>query len=336
VITLFAFLVVIGIVVIVHEFGHFWVAKREGVKVKEFAVGFGPVIFSKKRGDFLFSVRLLPLGGFVRLFGETPEEKGEGSFLESSPWSRFKIISAGPLMNFFLALFVFYLVFVFSGYPDLSVCKIGGVLPDGPAARAGLKPGDQILSIDGMKVSKWEDIARIIHSKAGERLRLEVLRDKEKLFLEVVPEYNPKLNVGLIGITPWIERYDLLGAIFYSTRYTLGVSYFMLSALGKMVLRKEEVDIRGPVAVAQLAGQAARSGLYSFLSFIGIISVNLAFINLFPLPALDGGRLLFIAFEILFHRRLDPKYEGIVHYIGFIVLIVLMLFVTYRDVMSLR
>ncbi|MDK2871306.1 MAG: regulator of sigma protease [bacterium] len=335
-VTVFAFLIVIGIVVIVHEFGHFWFAKREGVKVKEFAIGFGPVIFSKKKEDFMFSIRLLPLGGFVRLFGETPEEFGEGSFLESSPWSRFKIISAGPLMNFLLALFIFYLVFALNGYPNLNVCKIGGVLPNGPAEKAGLRPGDQVLAIDGIKVVKWEDLARIIHNRPGEKLTLEILRNGKKIFLEVVPEYAPQLKVGLIGVTPWLEKYDFLGSAIYATRYTLGVSYFMLSALGKMLLRKEEVDIRGLVAVAQLAGQAAKSGLYSLLSFIGIISVNLAFINLFPLPALDGGRLLFIAFEMLFRKRLDPKYEGIIHYIGFIVLIVLMLFVTYRDVMSLR
>lgn len=335
-VTVLAFLVVIGIVVVFHELGHFWVAKLERVKVKEFAIGFGPIIFSKRRGEIVYSVRLLPLGGFVRLFGETPEETGEGSFLESPSWSRFKIISAGPLMNFLLALLVFFFVFLFNGYPDLSICKIGEVLHNGPAERAGLKPGDEIIAVNGIKISRWGELASIIHSKPGEVLRLEVLRDGERLLIEVIPEYNPNLKVGLIGIAPWIERYNPLGSMLYSTKYTLGVSYFMLSAIGKMLLRKEKVDIRGPVAVAQLAGQAAKSGWFNFLSFIGIISVNLAFINLFPLPALDGGRLLFIAFEMLFRRRLDPKYEGVIHYIGFIVLVALMLFVTYRDVVSLR
>ncbi|MCS7233183.1 MAG: RIP metalloprotease RseP [Synergistetes bacterium] len=331
-----AFLVVIGIVVVFHELGHFWVAKVEKVKVKEFAIGFGPIIFSKRKGDLLYSIRLLPLGGFVRLFGETPEESGEGSFLESSPWSRFKIIGAGPLMNFLLALLMFYLVFLFNGYPNLNVCKVGEVLSSSPAEKAGLKPGDEIIAVNNIKVSKWKELATIIHSKPGEKLRLEVLRKERKLFIEVTPEYNPNLRVGLIGVAPWIEKYNFLGSMLYSTKYTLSVSYFMLNAIGRMVLRKERVDIRGPVAVAQLAGQAAKSGWFNFLSFIGIISVNLAFINLFPLPALDGGRLLFIAFEIFFHKRLDPKYEGIIHYIGFIILIALMLFVTYRDVVSLR
>lgn len=335
-VTILAFLIVIGIVVVFHELGHFWVAKLEKVKVKEFAIGFGPIVFSKRKGDLLYSIRLLPLGGFVRLFGETPEEVGEGSFLESSPWSRFKIISAGPLMNFFLAVLVFFFVFLFNGYPDLSICRIGEVLPNGPAEKAGLRPGDEIISVNGVRVSKWGELASTIHSKPGEVLKLEVLRDGQKLFIEVIPEYNPNLRIGLIGITPWIEKYNPLGSMLYSTKYTLGVSYFMLSAIGRMLLRKERVDIRGPVAVAQLAGQAAKSGWLNFLSFIGIISVNLAFINLFPLPALDGGRLLFIAFEILFRKRLDPKYEGVIHYIGFIVLVVLMLFVTYRDVVSLR
>jgi len=335
-ITLIAFLIVIGVVVVFHELGHFWLALREGVKVKEFAIGFGPIILSKKKGEVLYSLRAFPLGGFVRLFGETPEESGEGSFLESSPWSRLKIISAGPLMNFVLAVLLFFAVFVFNGYPNLNVCKIGSVLPGSPAEIAGLKAGDEVLEIDGVRVSRWEELARIIHSSPGKRLKLSVMRGEDRVLIEVVPEYSSVHKVGLIGITPWIERFNVLGSAYYSVRYTLGVSYLMLSAIGKTLLKKEKLDIRGPVAVAQLAGQAARGGLVNLLSFIGIISVNLAFINLFPLPALDGGRLVFIIFELIFRRRLDPKYESTIHYIGFLVLIVLMLLVTYHDVISLR
>lgn len=335
-ITLIAFFVVISLVVVFHEFGHFWVAMREGVKVKEFAIGFGPILFSKRRGEVLYSLRLLPLGGFVRLFGESPEESGEGSFLDSSPWSRLKIISAGPLMNLFLAIIVFFFVFLFNGYPNLDICKIGSVLPGSPAERAGLKAGDEVLTIDGVRVSRWEELAKMIHENPGRKIELRVLRGKDELTLEVTPEYSPAHKVGLIGVTPWMERFNPLGSLYYSSRYTFGVSYLMLSAIGKTLLRKEKLDIRGPVAVAQLAGQAAKTGWVNLLSFIGIISVNLAFINLFPLPALDGGRLVFILFELIFGRRLDPKHESTIHYIGFLVLIALMLLVTYHDVISLR
>ena len=334
--TVLAFLFVIGIVVFFHEFGHFLMARLEGIRVKEFAIGFGPSIFSKKGKDTIYSFRLLPLGGFVRLYGETPEERGEGSFLDSSAWSRLKVIAAGPLMNFILAVLMFFLIFTIKGYPNLQVCKIGTVIKGAPAEKAGLKPGDEILMIDNIKVSRWQEIAEIIHASAGRKLKLLVSRNGKKISIDVVPKYNPKLKVGLIGITPWVERFNPIGALYYSTKYTLGVSYLMLVAIGRMILRKEKIDIRGPVAVAQLAGQAAKSGWVSLCSFTGLISVNLAFINLFPLPALDGGRLIFILFEIIFKRRLNPKYESTIHYIGFLVLITLMILITYHDIVNMR
>ncbi|MCD6362392.1 MAG: RIP metalloprotease RseP [Synergistetes bacterium] len=334
--TILAFLFVIGIVVFFHEFGHFLMARLEGIKVKEFAIGFGPPVFSKIRKDTIYSFRLLPLGGFVRLYGETPEEKGEGSFLDSSAWSRLKVIAAGPLMNFVLAVLMFFLIFTVRGYPDLATCRIGTVIAGAPAEKAGLKPGDEIVMIGSVKVTRWEELAKIIHASAGKRLKLLVLRDGREITVDVVPEYNPKLKVGLIGITPWVERFNPIGALYYSTKYTLGVSYLMLVAIGRMILRKEKLDIRGPVAVAQLAGQAAKGGWVSLCSFTGLISVNLAFINLFPLPALDGGRLIFILFEIIFRRRLNPKYESTIHYIGFLILITLMILITYHDIVSMR
>lgn len=330
--TLIASIFVFGLLIFFHELGHFLAARANGIEVLELAIGFGPKLLGWRRDKTDYSLRLFPLGGFCRMLGESPEEAGRpGSFTEKSPGRRALVLAAGPAMNLLLALLLFFIIFFFFiGVQQLDSTSIGAVLPGTPAAEAGLQEGDEITAIDGEAVDNWTDLVRAIEKKPGENITLTAKRSGEIKVFNLTAEIDPD-GSGKIGVSPHLERYRFGGA--------LGTSFerfgFIIASIAQVFTGRVPLDVTGPVGIIKIVGDAAQTGLVNLLWLTGLISISLGLINLLPVPALDGGRLLFVIIEALRGRPLDPEKEGLIHFIGFLLLVALILLVTYNDLIRL-
>jgi regulator of sigma E protease len=335
--TFAASIVIFGLLIFAHELGHFLVAKRAGIGVTEFAIGFGPRLFGWQAGETTYSLRIFPLGGFVRLVGENPEESAlAGSFQSKPVWQRFAVIAAGPLMNFFLAVLLFSLIyFVFVGIPLYQSTAIGNVLPGGRAEAVGLLPGDRLLIVAEQEVNDWHALVRAINAHPEQIITIEFLRNDVRQSIQVTPRRDPETGRGLIGISPEVRLYALLPSIRQGLSHTLWFLSFIAGSIVQMITGRVAPDVVGPVGIIQIVGEVARTGMVNLLSLAAIISVNLGLLNILPIPALDGSRLLFLAVEGLRGRPVDPRKESFVHFIGFTVLIFLMIVVAYRDLLRL-
>lgn len=342
--------IVLGILVFAHELGHFLLAKRLGVGVLKFSLGFGPRLIGKKIGETEYQIAAVPLGGFVKLIGENPEEKvNEGdlarSFSAQPGWKRALIIGAGPFFNFFLAVVLFFAINLF-GIPFIP-SRVGEISPDLPAERAGLKKGDLILSIDGEKVSKWDDLSRIIRSSEGKDLSIHVKRGDTVLELKVAPQpsktknmFGEEISIFMIGITPpeevLIEKVNPLVALGKGFVQTWqGIRLTVVSIVKLIQGKIPAKTIGGPILIGQLAGEQARRGILSLALFTAILSINLGLINLFPIPILDGGHFLFLGLEAVLRKPLSIKKMEIAQQIGLILIILLMLFAFYNDLIRI-
>ena len=338
-------LVGLGILIVIHELGHFLVAKISGVGVLTFSVGFGPKIWSRKAGETEYALSAFPLGGYVKMVGEDPDAEVQEadihkSFSHQGLVKRTAIVAAGPVSNLLLAAAVFMWIFMAHGIPVLTT-TVGGVEPESPAALAGVQKGDRIVAANGLAVKKWEELSGRIRQSGGKALTLRVLRDSREIEISVQPTrregrnvYGEPIEVWAIGVasevqieksTPWLAA----GKAFYKTgEYSL----LTLVALYKMI--KGEVSPRnlgGPLLIAQMAGQQAREGLTSFFFFIAILSVNLGVLNLLPIPVLDGGHLLFFLFEWALGRPVELKHRERAQQIGVFLLILVMIYAFYND-----
>lgn len=327
--TLIASIFVFGILIFAHELGHYLAARVNGIKVLELAIGFGPRIIGWKRKDVDYSWRLFPLGGFVRLLGENPNEAGTpDSFARKALWRRATVLLAGATMNLLLSLVLFFIIFFFMlGVPRTDLPLVGAITPGMPAGQAGLQAGDEIVMIDGQPINNWDDVVANIEKRPGEEITL-VLKRGEAIFeAAVVPKLIPQTGRGMIGIAPPVQKYDLAGS------FSLSISRFatILLSMYQVLTGRMPLDIAGPVGIIIIVGEAAATGFINLLMLAAVISISLGIINLLPIPALDGGRLLFLAIEGIRGRPVDPEKEGFVHFIGFALLILLILFVTYHD-----
>ena len=336
--TAVAIIFTFGIVVFFHEFGHFLAAKRSGVKVEKFSLGFGPEIIGFTKGGTRYLLSAVPLGGYLKMAGENPEEAREGKpdeFL-SQPWyKKIFIVLAGPVMNFVLAILLFSLVVFVWGQPVVKMdeARIGEVTIDSPADKAGLKSGDKIIAIDGTAVTTWEDMSKVIHNKANQPVELKISRQEQELKIKVVPKYDKERKVGLIGIVAPFEmkRMNLLNSLLKGVEQTIDWSVLTLKFLGLMIVGKVKADVSGPVGIGQLISQVASTGLSNLFYLIAIISVNLGLFNLFPIPILDGGHIMFFTYEGISGKPLDVKKVNIAQVIGMSILIAIMIFATYKD-----
>ncbi len=411
--TVISFIVIFGALVFFHELGHFIFAKRAGILCREFAIGFGPKVFSMKKGETTYTIRLLPLGGFVRMAGEDPEmidvKRGqvvgllfdsegkvkkvivnhkdeyrdakiieveradfehelyiEGYEGDDDHLQRFELsdpayividreevqiapyhrqfgsktlgqramaIFAGPLMNFVLALVIFIVIGLLQGYPvDKPI--IGELTEDGAAREAGLKQGDVVVSIDGQSMSSWTDVVTMIRKSPEKPLQFQINRNGEMIDLTVTPEKKTieGETIGLIGVYGPMEK-SVVGAIKQGALETYYWTKEIIVGLGHLLTGKFSFDmLSGPVGIAVSTHKVAQSGVYYLMQWGAILSINLGIINLLPLPALDGGRLTFFAIEALRGKPIDRQKEGIVHFIGFALLMLLMLVVTWNDI----
>lgn len=338
-----AFIIVIAVCVIVHEFGHYITAKILGVQVHEFAFGMGPVILQHRaKNNMLWSWRLFPVGGFCRLAGMGEDEEDETvtpgmGFNEQPAWKRFLILLNGSLFNLILAGVLMAMFLYGHGVLDMEHTRIGEIMPGFPSESAGLKVGDEILKVNDVSVSKWREMSEKIRTESAknETITLEVKRNDEILMLTANVPNNAEYGRPMLGISPAHTRYGLYQAFRSSAGYTYRMTGLMLRGLADLVMRRQEADVTGPVGIASMSGRAMRSGFWDFITFIAIIALNIGILNLFPIPALDGGRILFVLLEMIVRRRLPDRVENWIHAAGFVVLISLMILITCKDIYNL-
>lgn len=411
--TAIAFILIFGALVFFHELGHLYFAKRAGILCREFAIGFGPKLFSFERNETVYTIRLLPLGGYVRMAGEDPEmvelkpgtkiglvfneseeviklvldnhekypnvriieveeadlehkltisgyeeyeeelqmfrvhEKAKyvsnGEEMQIAPFhkqfgsktvgQRALAIFAGPAMNFILAFVIFVLIGLIQGIP-VDEPTIGKVLPDSVAEQAGLQENDEIRTINNEPTDSWKDVTSIVRQHPDQEITMDVKRDDELLSIKVTPAAAKEGDetVGRIGVQAPVER-SVLGSIQSGFEQTYEWTKLILISIGQLITGQFSIDdLSGPVGIYNLTDQVAEAGVISLLSLTAVLSVNLGLFNLLPFPALDGGRLLFFLFEAVRGKPIDRQKESMVHFIGFALLMLLMLVVTWNDI----
>lgn len=332
--TIIVALLLFSLIVFIHELGHFLFAKRAGVKIHEFAIGMGPKIFSIKR-DVEYSVRLLPLGGFVSMEGEDGESNDPNSFGNKSMLQRASVLFAGPFFNIILTVILLIPVIMHIGTP---IPKFDKVMPNSPAQNAGIIVGDTIKSVNGESMKSWEQLVNTVHDSNGKELKLEIDREGKTQSVNLTPVKNEEGNYQ-IGIVPANER-DYLGAIPKAFKMTWDMTVQMVTFFGQLITGTVPGGIgnsvAGPIGVLGIVSDAAQMGIFNLIYIAAIISLNLGIFNLLPIPALDGGRIAMIGLEaIRGGKKLDPNKEGMLHLAGFALLMAFMLFVTYKDITRL-
>ena len=340
------FIAVLSILVIVHELGHFLVAKKNGILVEEFGFGLPPRVFGKKIGETLYSLNLLPFGGFVKLYGELNDNgvtNKNRAFLYKSKKVKTAVIIAGVIMNFLLGIVAFAIVYSFSGIPkETGEVKILEISTNSPAQTAKLLVGDVIKKVDKEDVESVSEFVSLVEGKKGKKTIFE-LQDRK---VTITPRSNPPEGEGPLGITisssevyfpPVWQRpfygayYGLKEAIFWGKNVILGFG----NIFKDLFQGRTPQDISGPVGVFAVTSETAKAGILPLINLLGIISVNLAILNILPFPALDGGRLMFIFIEGIIGRKVIPKVETIIHSIGMIILMILILAITIHDIQGL-
>jgi regulator of sigma E protease len=343
--------VVFGLIVFVHELGHFSVAKLVGVGVERFSLGFGPKLIGRTVGETEYLISAVPLGGYVKMIGEETGEEIAAediprSFPHQSLTSRFLIVAAGPCANFVTAFVLFSLAFASFGIPvAVEEARVGAIVPDSPAQRAGLQAGDEIVSISGSRVQTWEEMAEHIRSSQGEELSLQVKRAGSQQPVELV--VSPELRQGAaqegrgryaIGIMPdsRLEQVSAGRAVLLGAEQTWALSVLIVQTVGKLIQGEVSTkELGGPILIAQVAGQQAQRGLSYLVHFTALINVNLAVFNLLPIPILDGGHLLFLFIELLLGRPPSLRSREVAFRVGFLVIISLVVLVFYNDIARL-
>lgn len=365
-------IIVLGILIFVHELGHFLLAKLMGVSVEKFSLGFGPKLFGKKIGETEYLLSAFPLGGYVKMFGEggfieggesdprpvdenapttvtsepvlrelTEDEKAR-SFSHKPVLARIAIVMAGPVFNLLFAWLIF-IVLCMMGVPTVTT-KIGEALKDKPAAKAGMQPGDVITAINNLPIKRWEQIAEGVAASKGKPLTLTVKRDAADIQFTITPEprvsknlFGEKVDGYAIGVASAgeiiTERFNPLQAVVKGTEQTWKVIDLTVLSLVKMVQRVVPMDsVGGPIMIAKMAGEQASAGGASFLAFMALLSINLGVLNLLPVPVLDGGHLLFYFMELIFRRPVPQKIREYAQQIGMVLLLGLMVLAFYNDI----
>lgn len=327
----------VSLLIVLHELGHMWVAQALGMRVERFSVGFGKVLWSGQRGGVEYVVSLLPLGGYVRIVGMSPGDEvapdDPSAYCNQAAWRRVLVLAAGPGANYLIAVVLAALLLGSIGLPTPDgSARVGDLVAGMPAEKAGLRPGDRILAVAGAPVERWNELVAALQKRPGQAIELVVERGEgpaaERLTLPITPE--DRGGVGRVGVTPYAPRVKLgaleaIGQGFARTNAAAGQTLAMLKG---MVTREQKAELSGPVGIAQELVRGAKVGLDRFLTIVWNISVALALFNLLPLPALDGGRLVFLAYELVTRRRVNEKVESYVHAAGFVALIALLLGVT--------
>lgn len=350
-----AFLFILTVIVFTHELGHYLVARYNGVRIEVFSIGFGPELFGwNDKSGTRWKLSLLPLGGYVKMFGEraasskanepamTPDEMAV-SFHHKSLRQRAAIVAAGPAANFILAIVILAAMFITVGEP-FTPPDVGSVQPGSAAEKAGIQPGDVITRIGNSKIERFEDIQQIVRMSPRVPLRLSVLRDERELTVTAVPDaselidrFGNRHEIGMLGVSRMgnaYRRHDPFSSVWRAVTQTFSLSYFTLQAVGQMITGARSADdLGGPIRIAQMSGQVAESSLIDVFWFLAVLSINLGLINLFPVPMLDGGHLMFYGAEAIRGRPLSDRTVEYGFRVGLGLVVTLFIFVTYQDLM---
>lgn len=349
---LILFILIFGVVVVAHEFGHFLLAKANGIHVVEFSVGMGPNLISVQKGDTKYSLKLFPIGGACMFEGEDglnekDGEPGEGSFNKASVWARISTVAAGPLFNLILAFLVAFVMVNMSDVCDVRDSVAAQVMEGGGAEAAGMRDGDRILSINGEKVRLYQEISLYMQATyRGGELEVVYERDGERFTTVLTPQFDQEMGSYLLGVVngEFLEPqgFDILKYAWYEMRYSVKATYKSLGMLFRGQVGRE--DVAGPVGIAvNVVGKTYdvaknygwESVLVSMLNIVLMLSVNLGILNLLPIPALDGGRLVFLLLEVIRGKPIPPEKEGMVHFVGLVFFMVLMVFVFFNDLVNI-
>jgi len=353
--TVFAFILVLGLLIFVHEFGHFLVAKACGIRVLKFSLGFGPSLVGKKIGETEYLLSALPLGGYVKMLGENPDEQELSpeeravSFSHKAVWQRFLVVFAGPAFNFLFTITLFWVIFLAVGVPypvDSSV--IGEVTLGSPAAQAGLKPGDWIVAINGKTIAGWQDVLNGVKDSGGKPLAITIMCGGASQQVTVVPVVDSVKNIYgeevekryMIGIAKDDEtRLTRVGPVQALTDAWLrSWMYVEMTVTGFVKIVQHVIpasELGGPILIAQIVGKQMEHGWMSLCYFMGFLSVNLAVLNLLPVPVLDGGHLFFLTLEGIRRKPLAERAQMIAQQVGLTLLVMLMAFVFYNDIVRI-
>ena len=342
-ITIVSFLVVIAVIILAHELGHFITAKASRVKVEEFGLGYPPRLFGIKRGETLYSLNAIPIGGFTKMAGEE-DPKIKRSLASKGRGTRLLVLSAGSLMNLLLPLLLFSIAFMVPHNVIVGQVLVKEVAPNSPAAMAGIEPGDMLVSLNEKPVQNISDLHRYTYLNLGREVSLLIQHsDATTEEVQIIPRWKPPEGQGAMGIlvsmtnpTTIRQHEPFWRAIPLGVDACIETFFLFKNAILSLLSGATSMEIAGPVGIAQMTGEVAKAGISPLLEFAAFLSINLAIINLFPLPALDGGRIVFVLLEwVRRGKRISPKKEGLVHSIGFVMLIAAMLAVTYRDIIRI-
>ena len=348
--TFLSAIVLLGILIFVHEIGHFLFAKLLGVRVLKFSLGFGPKLIGRKYGNTEYLISSIPLGGYVKMLGEESgdelkEEEKPFAYKYQPVWKRFMIVFAGPIFNLFFAAFIFVFIFLY-GVPVL-LPEIGEVMEQSPARAAGLMKGDKIMEIGGVAINQWDEMTTIIHKNPDKSSSFKIRRDNNIINISITPErkkikdiFGEEKEIGLIGIKPsgssFIKREGIVRAVTSGIIRTFDISVLTVVGVIKLIQRIVPPEaIGGPILIFQMAGQQASLGAMNFFVFMAVISINLGVLNLLPIPILDGGHLMFLTIEAIKRKPISEKAMMIAQRVGLAIIITLMVFALYNDIMRI-
>jgi len=349
-ISIVAVIILLGVLIFVHELGHFLTAKSLGVGVLKFSLGFGPKLVGRKVGETEYMISMVPLGGYVKLLGESdtddvlPQDE-KRSFVKQHVWKKIVIVVAGPLFNFLFAILAYAMISMV-GMPNLTT-DIGSVQAGSPAEAAGIRAGDSVVSIDGRGVERWGDLADMIAKSGGREITVTLKRDGATVNLGVKPEkvkgknyFGEDVDIWKIGVgaseNVFTYRQNPIRAAWTGIEWTWTITKLTILSLVKMVQGDVSPDnLGGPIMIAQMAGASVKKGILNYVIFMALLSVNLAVLNLFPIPVLDGGHLLFFLIELVTGREVNIKWRERAQQVGFFILVMLMIFVFYNDIMRI-
>ncbi len=324
-------IIIFCVLIFVHEFGHFAAAKACGVKVNEFAIGMGPAFFKKQKGETLYSLRLFPIGGFCAMEGEDEDSEDERAFNRKPAWQRAIVLAAGAFMNLLTAVILMIIIAMWSGQATTVVDQ---VMDDSPAYEAGIKTGDEIVEIDGIEIKEWNDIINVIGASKEETADIIVIRNGSELSIRSDMIYDEETGRNKIGIMPQI-RHNIIDATIDGVKNTGQMTVMMYDIIKKLFTGEVSTkELSGPVGIVYAVNDTAKAGVIYVVYLSALLSLNLAIMNMLPFPALDGGRLLFLLIRKITGKRVTDEMEGKIHFIGIVLLMMLMVYVTWNDIVK--